>query len=193
MGMHRFQRITHEFMKPNFSLTLPFPTEYYPNLFEWVNQYPERMMDDFWPKNLKDFTTVIETRNNTEQTILVKEGDCPVGFVGYMDCNEHVGSLRGVCFDKTVHGSGIAKCSVRQILQSQFDRGIHKINAFPFVDNTRSIAFYYSLGAKYEGVLREHTIRNGKLTDLLCLAFFAKHDGYPTNKDVYPNFIKREG
>lgn len=174
--------------QPKLELISPFPPEFYPNLFHWAHQYPERMMDDHWPKDLDGLEAALDQRSETEYTCLVTENGTPVGFIGYQDLTPHVGSLRGVCFDKAVHGNGTAKRALRQVLQRQFDRGIHKIMAFPFADNARSIGFYYKLGAKYEGLLREHTLRNGLLTDMLCLAFFAKHDGYPSEFG-YPNFI----
>lgn len=164
-------------------LVSPFPSEFYRNLFEWACQFPERMMDDYWPKDLDGLSSTLDLRSESEYTALVVENGEPVGFIGYQDLTPHVGTLRGVCFDNVVHGNGTAFRALRQVLQKQFDRGIHKILAFPFADNHRSIAFYYKLGAKREGVLREHTIRNGKLIDMLCLAFFAEHDAYSVPAD----------
>ncbi len=165
--------------QPKLELITPFPPEFYSELHRWLIQSSDKMLDQFAPRTLEDLSQAITQRSETEYTCMVAENGTPVGFIGYQDLTPHVGSLRGVCFDKSVHGNGTAKRALRQVLQQQFDRGIHKINAFPFSDNARSVAFYYKLGAKYEGLLREHTLRNGKLTDLLCLAFFAKHDGYP--------------
>jgi RimJ/RimL family protein N-acetyltransferase len=167
-------------------LVSPFPSEFYPNLLEWVQQYPLKMMDDSWPKDLAGLSSTLDLRSECECTALVTENGKPVGFIGYQDLTSHVGSLRGVCFDKAVHGNGTAFRALRVVLQRQFDRGIHKIMAFPFADNPRSVAFYYKLGAKYEGLLKEHTKRNGLLTDMLCLAFFAKDDAHQSK---YGNFI----
>lgn len=174
--------------QPKLELITPFPPEFYAEMYRWFIQTRDNFFDDFAPRDFDGVCQVITQRSETEYTCLVTENGTPVGFIGYQDLTPHVGTLRGVCFDKAVHGNGTAKRALRQVLQQQFDRGIHKINAFPFADNARSIGFYYKLGAKYEGLLREHTLRNGKLTDMLCLAFFAKNDGYPSQIG-YPNFI----
>lgn len=174
--------------QPKLELISPFPSEFYSELHRWFVQSSDKMLDEWAPKTLDELSQTIAQRSETEYTCMVTENGTPVGFIGYQDLTPHVGSLRGVCFDKAVHGNGTALRTVRQVLQQQFDRGIHKIMAFPFADNARSIGFYYKLGAKYEGLLREHTLRNGLLTDMLCLAFFAKNDGYPSQYN-YPNFI----
>lgn len=162
-------------------LVSPFPRDLYNFAREWFMQYPERMLDDYWPKDFAGQTAELDRRTSTECTYAVIENGVPVGFIGYMRLSSLVGSLRGVCFDKKVHGNGTALRALRTVLQEQFDLGVHKIMAFPFADNQRSYAFYKKLGAVDEGFLKEHTMRGGKLTDMHMLAFFAPHDGYRHN------------
>lgn len=163
----------------SFELVSPFPEKWYHLLHEWSFEYPERVRDDFWPKTVGELRDELNRRATSELTVAVVEDGVPVGFIGYSGITSHIGTLRGVCFTKTVHGNGTPLKALRMVLQQQFDGGVHKILAFPFADNARAIAFYYKLGAKYEGCLRQHTLRKGKLTDMLLLAFFAEHDTYP--------------
>ena len=159
-------------------LVTPFPLELHGMLHRWMLEFPERTLDDFWPRNPQAFSDAIEARSIAEKTFLVTEDEKPVGFIGYCRITSHLGSLRGVCFTREVHGNGTAVRVVRKLLQCEFDEGVHKIMAFPFTDNLRAIAFYKKLGAIKEGTLAKHTIRGGKVTDLLAMAFFAPADGY---------------
>lgn len=162
-----------------FELVSPFPEKYYHLLHEWTFEYPERIRDDSWPKTVGELRDMMNARAAVELTVCVVENSVPVGFIGYAAIDDHKGTLRGVCFTKTVHGNGTAFRALRMVLQQQFDGGIHKIYAFPFADNGRALRFYQKLGAKQEGYLEENTTRDGKLVDMLLLSFFAKHDTYP--------------
>lgn len=173
-----------------FELVSPFPEKYYHLLHDWTFEYPERVRDDSWPKDLGSLRDMMNARAASELTVCVMQEGVPVGFIGYANIDHHKGTLRGVCFTKSVHGNGVPFRALRMVLQQQFDSGIHKIYAFPFADNARAIGFYYKLGAKFEGHLRENTTRDGVLTDMLLLAFFAKHDTYPCLTDGFPGFIQ---
>lgn len=142
-------------------------------------------MDDFWPKEYSDLAAEMDRRAVQERTILVTQDGEPVGFIGIARLSPILGTLRGVCFTKDVHGNGTAMRAVRAALQQEFDADVHKIMAWPFADNGRSIAFYKKLGAVEEGLLKGQTLRDGKLTDILLLAFFASEDGYGyRNKEI---------
>jgi RimJ/RimL family protein N-acetyltransferase len=159
-------------------LVTPFPREFYKQLHRWFIQYPDKMMDDTWPKDFDAVCQAIDARSETEYTCMVTENGTPAGFIGYQQLTPHVGSLRGVCFDKKVHGNGTALRALRAVLQQQFDNGTYKIMAFPYVDNPRSHRFYQKLGAQDEGILRKHTLRGGEMVDMHLMAFFAPDDGY---------------
>ncbi len=158
-------------------LQSPFPRELYKVLQRWLYQFPNRAVDDSWPDSTQ-LCEEMDRRGEQEYTCAVIENGTPVGFIGYMNISGVVGSLRGVCFTQEVHGNGTAARALRQVLQQQFDAGIHKVLAFPFADNHRARAFYKKLGATDEMLLREHAFRGGVLTDMMLLTFFARSDGY---------------
>jgi RimJ/RimL family protein N-acetyltransferase len=159
-------------------LTSPFPLQFCADLLAWCNESAVQAMDDFWPKTVEALWVEIERRSKTEQTNLISNDGSPVGYIGYCRINSHVGTLRGVCFAKSVHGDGTALRALRKVLWMAFDSGVHKVMAFPFSDNARAIAFYEKLGAETEGLLLEQTLRDGRLTDVACMAFFADKDGH---------------
>lgn len=163
---------------PAIELVNPFPPEFHDHLYQWMMQFPERTMDDFWPSDPQDFADAIKNRSLTEETFLIVEDGSPVGFIGYCRVTPHLGSLRGVCFTQEVHGNGTPLRALRKLLQMEFDCGVYKVMAFPFSDNPRAIAFYKKLGAMEEGIFSKHTLRGGKAIDLQVLAFFASADGY---------------
>lgn len=164
-------------------LVSPFPPELYQEFYDWTFQFPERTMDDFWKKEFDSFCHELTRRGKEEYTCAVIENGVPVGFIGFMRLTPHVGTLRGVCFTKEVHGNGTAVRALRSVLQQHFDEGVHKIMAFPFWDNLRARAFYKKIGAVDEQFLREHTLRGGKLTDMSMLSFFASADGYRVSQE----------
>lgn len=156
----------------------PFPRDLYSLVRKWIDQFPDQMADDFWPREKHAFASEMDQRRVKEHTWLVLQDGEPVGFIGYAGMTPHLASLRGICFSKHVHGNGTALRALRACLQEQFDAGVYKICAYPFADNARSIAFYRKLGAKTEGLFRGHTTRGGRLTDVLAMAFFASQDAY---------------
>lgn len=160
------------------TITSPFPLRFCSDLLDWCNESAVQAMDDFWPKTVEALSAEIEGRSRTERTCLICKGGLPVGYIGYNRINSHVGTLRGVCFAKSVHGDGTALRALRRVLWMAFDSGVHKVMAFPFSDNARAIVFYEKLGAETEGLLLEQTLRNGRLTDVNCMAFFADKDGH---------------
>lgn len=169
---------------PKLELVTPFPPEAYSELHRWFIQMPDKSLDDSWPKNFEDVCRMFDARSETEYTCMVAENGTPVGFIGFQQLTPHLGSLRGVCFDQKVHGNGTALRALRAVLQQQFDHGIYKVMAFPFVDNPRAHRFYQKLGAVDEGILRNHTLRDGKMVDLHLMAFFAPDDGYSLRKTI---------
>ena len=171
--------IHNAILSPVVHLIDPFPAEHIDKAFEWMHEYPERSLDDSMPKTKREFQAMMERRGEEEYTYCVMQDGEPVGFIGFAFTGPITGSMRGVCFTKSVHGNGTAVRAMRGVLQQHFDySGMHKISAFPFADNHRAIAFYKKLGAKTEGVLRQHSKRDGKFVDIVMLSFFAQDDGY---------------
>ncbi len=80
--------------------------------------------------------------------------------------------LRGVCFAREVHGSGIPLAAIKGAIEALYADGIEKISARIFADNDRAWRFFQKLGAVEEGLLRAETTRAGELLDLRVIALF---------------------
>lgn len=159
----------------------PFSRAHYRPLWEWMCYFPREMFDDFerW-ETYRHFEKEMDRRAEAETTWMATEAGVPVGFMSAAKHNDHLASMRGICFAKEVHGTGVPLRAMRLCLDQIFATGVYKINSYAFVDNLRSIRFYKKLGAREQGLLERHTLRNGKMTDILLQAFFA---------DSRPEFI----
>ncbi|HXR36381.1 MAG TPA: GNAT family protein [Candidatus Binataceae bacterium] len=157
------------------ALISPFPREHYRLLDRWTRG-SEYMRDDFWPREFGALATELDRRAGQELTCLVTLDGEPAGFIGYAAISAHLGMLRGVIFAPRFRGHGTAVCALRTFLGQRFAGGVHKILAGPFAANKRAIAFLYKLGARDEGLLREHTVRTGQMIDVRLMAFFAPEE-----------------
>ncbi len=152
----------------------PFPREHYKALWMWMCDFLYEMFDDFCDyKTYRNFEKDMDRRATEERTWMVMEMGVPVGFVSYQAISRHLGSMKGICFAKAVHGTGIPQRGMQLCLDEIFATGVFKVMSYAFADNFRSIAFYKKLGAREQGLLERHTLRNGIMTDMLQQAFFA--------------------
>ncbi len=80
--------------------------------------------------------------------------------------------------DTTYREKGLMKEAVAAIVQYAFDHmDIHRMEAFAGPENTPSVKILEGLGFKYEGLLREHYLRNGIYEDSACYSLL-KHEFY---------------
>jgi RimJ/RimL family protein N-acetyltransferase len=146
-------------------------------LWEILREFPERNFDDSGPQTLADFEEMIADRLRREIMVVfeVVFDDRPgelVGATAFEPLSGRSGMLRGVCFARQVHGSGIPLTAMRGAVASLFADGIEKISAKMFADNARAWRFFQKLGAVEEGLLRAETTRSGELVDVRAIALF---------------------
>jgi|SRR5579864_8788951 len=150
----------------------PFPAEAISLVWDWMNEFPLANFDDYGPNNLAEFVEEMADRSLRESSwIVLADGD-PVGYVGYIPITQRLGTFHGICFTKRVHGSGVAHEAIASILRDLYRLGVEKVAASFFSDNLRVGRFLTSLGAVDEGLLREHTLRNGEKMNMRVMAFF---------------------
>lgn len=159
------------------TLSRPFPANHYDKLWAWLHEYPDNNFDDFGTRNFVEFCCEIDRRAEMEDTFLVRSHGAPVGAIGYIGLNSHLGMFHGICFAKAVHGKGIAAEAVKAVLNRAFSTGVYKVSAEIHADNLQVWAFLKKLGAAQEGLMIGHTLRNGKPIDKRLVSFFAHSFG----------------
>lgn len=156
----------------------PFPAEHLLELWEWMNQFPKANFDDAGPQSLEQFLQVMMHRAaNGYKLVGVRLDSQWVGAIGFDQGDGRRGYLRGVCFDKAVHGTGIARLALGTLLVALWQEGYRKIGAAYFAGNPRIRKFLLALGAKDEGYLHEESMREGKPVDVRLVAFFPSPGG----------------
>lgn len=74
-----------------------------------------------------------------------------------------------VMSDESYRKQGLMKEAADRLIKYGFeDMNIHRIEAFASPANTPSVKILEGLGMKYEGLMREHFLTNGKHEDSAC-------------------------
>lgn len=159
-------------MTPNYELIDGFPKSAYLQAWRWLLEFPLHNFDDYGPQSFSDFAEAMEERSKTERTWGITSEGQLCGIVAYLPYTPRSGTFHGICFSKSVHGTGIARRAVKQILAELFASGVQKISASFFADNQQVHRFLAGLGAVDEGLMRQHTVRGGIPIDMRLTAFF---------------------
>ena len=151
----------------------PFPAEHLSLAWEWINEFPERNLDDYGPRDLASFITDIEARHAAgESTWCVYKKGQPCGIISYKPWTPMHGTFHGICFTKSVWGRETTTTAVQLVLDQIFRSGVVKVSAFHFADNIKINRFLRDLGAVQEGYLEKQAMRGGELIDMVLLALF---------------------
>jgi RimJ/RimL family protein N-acetyltransferase len=153
------------------NLTLD-PSVEYAAAWGWLSEFPASNFDDYGPRNMVDFAIEMERRQAVEIVRTVRLDGAAVGMIGYCPITHRTGMFRGICFTRSVHGSGIAQRAVRAFLGERWAEGVEKISASFFADNRHIHRFLAGLGAVDEGLLRGQTQRGGVAIDVRVVAIF---------------------
>lgn len=177
-----YGRLGYRAMEPIFIRELPLPSVRFRPMtlddsalvWAWLWQQPQWNVDDGSPKTLEEFRVGLEQRfaaNESARIVLWPDNE-PCGVVGFSDMGHGVGMFRGVCFDEAVHGRGIARAAIAQMLSSWFDGGYRKVVAAFFAHNQRIARIFRRLGAVGEGLLVAQVKQQGHPIDMQLVAFF---------------------
>lgn len=152
----------------------PFPAEHYPELWRWLRQFPMQNFDDEGPDNLADFTKSMESRLAAGQSVFeVLHEDVPVGAIGILRYGD-TAKFCGICFDRIVHGKGIAAAAVDEILSGLFNEGVRIVTATYFSDNMAVRKMFQKLGAVDVEQFRCAATRAGKPVSAITVKIFHK-------------------
>lgn len=149
----------------------PFPMVWASHLYAWMCEDWDANVSDEGPQTLDDVQIDLQQRAKHEQTWGITTGDAdPVGFIGYAPVNHETGMLHGVCFAKSVQGTGIAAIALTAVLVELAQHQVRKVSASYFADNQRVRRFLARHGFVDEGFLVNQTRRHGVLTSMHLVA-----------------------
>ena len=151
-----------------------FPHHRLRELWGWLRQDPASNFDDTAPEDYEAFRAHQLAFAGTSRQLWGVEIDGELlGAIGFERLSRTTAMLRGICFDRTVHGSGAPRHAVARLLELAWASGYRKISARYFVSNRRIRSFLQALCAVDEGYLKQETDQNGKPIDVRLVAFFA--------------------
>lgn len=139
-------------------------------VWEWANEFPEMNFDDAGPKSADEFRSMMEDRMTREMMMIAESGSIPVGIVAMRALSDRHVMFAGICFRKTVHGTGIPLQAVRKVLDQLYQGGVQKVSAKFFAHNQRVERFLRNMRFQREGYLRSETVCDGKPMDMILMA-----------------------
>ncbi len=144
-----------------------------PLLWQFMLEFPKHNFDDGGPQTFEQFERAMAERIAHEVLVgfTIEDGSF-VGATAYRPFTPRSGVLHGMCFSRSVHGTGLAAEAMRGFLDSLFRDGAEKVSAQLHADNIRAWRFFKKLGFVQEGLFRAHTTRAGRLIDLRIIALF---------------------
>ena len=154
------------------SIETPFPPQALPQAWGWLREFPDCNFDDFGPSTLDEFLAEMARRAESEQSWGISKDGELCGIVGYLPITARNGTFHGICFARWSWGRETTMTAVRSIIGSLLGRGVEKISASFFADNSKIYAFFRDLGAVDEGYWKAQTLRQGKPTDMRSVAIF---------------------
>jgi RimJ/RimL family protein N-acetyltransferase len=144
----------------------------------WVNDFEvARNMMVHRPMSLPTEEAFVariqEDKNNVVLTIVLRKDDRVIGNTalhGIHSHNHHAGF--GIMIgDKREWGRGYGTEAANLIIRHGFDTlNLHRIWLHVYDDNPRAIRSYEKVGFRREGVLREHSFREGRYGDVISMA-----------------------
>lgn len=152
------------------SLSPAWPRHYL-HFWSLLNEFPEANFDDYGPKDITSFSREMQRRKTAGELLYTATmALSKVGYIGVQPITERLAAFHGICFAASVQGTGIPKQAVQMVIDDLFALGIQKISASFFAHNERVRRFLVSLGAKEEGLLKSHTMQQGKAIDMRLMA-----------------------
>jgi RimJ/RimL family protein N-acetyltransferase len=151
----------------------PFPQQSLPRVWQWIESFRNRVVDDYSPQTLDAFVRKsIEDQGTLQTWAVYRDGELG-GMVSFEKWTEHLGTAHCL-FKREMWGRKTTRPALEQILQQIFAGSTRKLCMNVFSDNQAIIALVKELGAVTEAHYSEHTKRNGKLVAMTGLALFKK-------------------
>ncbi|HNY39489.1 MAG TPA: GNAT family protein [Bryobacteraceae bacterium] len=154
---------------PEISVEKPFPEYALPRVWEWIQEFRNRVCDDFAPADLDGFLADYHAKAaaGVETWGVVRDGELG-GLISFQRLSPVLGTSH-LLFKRSFWGQDTTIPAVRMVYEQAFGTGVSKIMSLVFRDNRAVISFAQKLGAHREGTFYRHTQRNGKLVDMVAL------------------------
>jgi RimJ/RimL family protein N-acetyltransferase len=162
-------------MSKEFSIVSPFPEEFYPLVWELLQEFSRETLDDRSPKSLEE---LIEKGHRDRESggLSFAVMGCDGAPLGAVWC-EAIGDGLGIghlVFARHELNSAQKLEATRAAVAMMFAAGMRKILWSLFGDNRPFHIFLRRLGAVEEGRLKDQVRREGELVDMLLMASFPK-------------------
>jgi RimJ/RimL family protein N-acetyltransferase len=158
----------------NFKVVSPMPEKHCPDLFRWMQEFEDQMLDDQSPHSLQETqkTWKREIETGGLQYFFKSPDGIPLGVVWGTNCGDGM-YLGHLVFERALPTSlklELAKAGIEHM----FADGARKIIWQLFEDNRAFRIFLKKLGAEVEGTLKQIVRRRGELVNATMMASFPK-------------------
>jgi RimJ/RimL family protein N-acetyltransferase len=152
------------------TLRSPFPVEDVPRIWEWIEPFRWRVSDDYSPKTLAEFVVYFRGLSARCRTWAVYRNRELGGLITYEALSPIVGTAH-CTFKKSFWGSKTTVPALEQAIAEMLAES-PKLSLPVMQGNKAMIALLARMGATQEGVLRKHTMREGRPIDVVMMAIF---------------------
>src|SRR5262249_23857759 len=162
-----------EDMLDEFRIVSPFPEEFYPVVWELLQEFARETLDDRSPTSLDELIEKdrCDRENGGLSFAVVGQNGMPVGAVWCEAIGDGLG-IGHLVFARYELTSAQNLEVTSAAVAMMFAAGMRKISWSLFGDNRPFHLFLRRLGAVEEGRLKDQVRRNGELVDMLLMASF---------------------
>jgi RimJ/RimL family protein N-acetyltransferase len=139
------------------SITKPFPFSALPRVWHWIEEFQDKVADDFSPKTLDEFVALMAGKWREMKTWGISADGELGGLITFERFNEWRGTAH-VLLKPAFHGKGIAVKACRQAVAEMFSMGVGKLEFSVLARNLAIGSLLTQLGAAREGTLKGHTL-----------------------------------
>jgi len=145
----------------------PFPLSAVPRVWNWMQSLRTKLCDDYAPQSLDEFLAHWE-RQTCDTWGVLRDGELG-GYVSFEKLTPVVGTAH-ILFKRSFWGFRTTIPALELVYAQAFERsGVSKILSLVFRDNHAIRALARHVGAREEGIFRNHTMRNGKPVDMVAI------------------------
>lgn len=146
----------------------PFPEYAWPEVWGWMKDFRNRIMDDFGPQTLDEFVTWALRMSERSRTWGVwRDGELG-GLITVRQAMPALGEIH-VIFRRSFWGRDTTAVSLRLVLGAVFTSNTIKVASVVFQDNHAARALARRAGFCEEGLFIGHTLRDGKPVNMVPL------------------------
>jgi RimJ/RimL family protein N-acetyltransferase len=147
-----------------------FPISFAPRVWAWTEPFQNRVRDDFSARTIEQFLEEWEAAEARGRESWSVSRDGELG--GVIQCTRYSPILADIhcVFKPSFWGQATTKPAMERVLGEIFSTGALKVTSSPFRDNAAVIGLLKNLGGKTEAVLEGHTIRGGRLVDVVIIS-----------------------